>query len=255
MNGELAQISAIVMSARKALHEGAKLDFVLDKYVLSIKFIFVQRGKIIKKSVECDSVYSWYNTCQKYNLEDIKLIVPSTVENRYLLGFSNYSNGSIVCFWRNGLVTYFSPTWEFDKNSKGWNIVYKEFIWEDAPEGKPSFTDHSEEFSQVLLSIEKLAIDIEFKNFADIFHRAYIAINDCSFIEESHIPTYIPDEFKGIYYAITTADVFGAMGSWNDSPPYYAHEKGLTKEYDALSSELLKQLRINLMYIVNECWT
>ena len=50
------------------------------------------------------------------------------------------------------------------------------------------------------------------------------------------------------------SDVFGAMGSWNDSPPCYAHEMGLDKEYNSLSDRLLQQIRYHLMYVTNECW-
>ncbi|RRD28534.1 hypothetical protein EII27_01710 [Fusobacterium canifelinum] len=42
------------------------------------------------------------------------------------------------------------------------------------------------------------------------------------------------------------------MGSWNDSPPCYAYDKGLEDEYKNLSSELLKQIRLALLYSVNE---
>ena len=45
---------------------------------------------------------------------------------------------------------------------------------------------------------------------------------------------------------------FGAMGSWNNSPPFYAAEKGLESEYQNLSSELLTQIRLALLYSVNE---
>ncbi len=254
MNGEMAQMSKIVMSARKALFNNDEIDFVLDKYVLSVKFLFTSRGKIIRKCEECNSVRGWFNICKKRNIDDIKFIVPTAVEDRYELGFANSSQGSIVCFWKKGEVTYFSPVWEFDRENHGWNIVYEEHIWKEAPEGKPSFVNRSEEFKTVLLDIEKLAANIEFKNFADIFHRAYEALCEYSFIEDNNMPVHLPNEFRGIYYAVMTADVFGAMGSWNDSPPYYAEEKGLGKEYNELSNKLLAQLRYNLMYVVNECW-
>ena len=42
------------------------------------------------------------------------------------------------------------------------------------------------------------------------------------------------------------------MGSWNDSPPCYAAEKGLESEYQNLSSEFLTQIRLALLYSVNE---
>ena len=55
-----------------------------------------------------------------------------------------------------------------------------------------------------------------------------------------------------MFAAASKADVFGAMGSWNDSPPYAAHEKGLDAEYDQLSAELLKNIRLAILYAVNE---
>jgi len=253
MNGEIAHMSGIVMSARKALYDNDEIDFVPDKYVLSVKFVFAPR-RSMKKSVESDSVCKWFDICKEMNMDDIKFIVPMAVKDRNILGFSNSSQGSIVCFWGKSKVTYFTPAWEFDKENHGWNVVYEEHVWKEAPEGKPSFANRSEEFKKALLDIEKLATDIEFKNFADIFHKAYEALCDYSYIEDDNMPVHIPNEFRGIYYAIMHADVFGAMGSWNDSPPYYAEEKGLGKEYDELSNKLLAQLRYNLMYVVNECW-
>ena len=115
-----------------------------------------------------------------------------------------------------------------------------------------------EEFRQVLSDIEAFAKRIDCDNFARIFHRAYEALCDSAGEEgdesEDYIPDAVPDMFRGIYRAIMAADVFGAMGSWNDEPPYYAYEKGLENEYNSLSNKLLEQLRYNLMYIVNESW-
>ena len=42
------------------------------------------------------------------------------------------------------------------------------------------------------------------------------------------------------------------MGSWNDSPPYMAQNKGLEEEYDILSDELLKNIRLAILYSINE---
>jgi hypothetical protein len=51
--------------------------------------------------------------------------------------------------------------------------------------------------------------------------------------------------------AADAADVFGAMGSWNDMPRGPAHEKGLDEEYESLSDELLKQVRLATLYAIN----
>ena len=116
------------------------------------------------------------------------------------------------------------------------------------------FTDKTNEFKQTLLDIGEFAAKIEQQYFSDVFHNAYKVLCDSSSIDDNNIPNPLPKEFKAIYYAVDKADVFGAMGSWNDSPPYYAREKGLDKEYNELSNELLVQLRYHLMYVANECW-
>lgn len=253
MNGEMAQMNNIVICARIALHDKGKIDCLLDKYVTSIKFVFIPKGIFLKKAKTADSISDWFEICRKQGLEDIKYLVPTSVTDRYILGFSNTSQNSMVCFWKDGSVTYFMSRWEFDRDREGWDVTYEEHEWKDAPAGKPSFENRTEEFKQVLLAIEDLAKRIEFDSFAMVFHKAYESLCGNYDEENTFLPANLPEEFRGIYLAVMKADVFGAMGSWNDSPPYYAHEKGLDKEYNELSDQLLEQLRYNLMYIVNEC--
>ena len=62
----------------------------------------------------------------------------------------------------------------------------------------------------------------------------------------------IPKINARLFYSAKISNVFGGMSSWNDSPPYYAHEKGLESEYDSLTEELLTQIRLALLYSVNE---
>ncbi|MCQ4823035.1 hypothetical protein, partial [Eubacterium callanderi] len=62
----------------------------------------------------------------------------------------------------------------------------------------------------------------------------------------------LPNDHLRVFEAASRADVFGAMGSLNDSPPWAAHEKGLEQEYETLSAELLKQIRFGLLYAINE---
>ncbi|MCR5721847.1 MAG: hypothetical protein K6G72_05855 [Lachnospiraceae bacterium] len=64
------------------------------------------------------------------------------------------------------------------------------------------------------------------------------------------IPALEPEKLR-MFLAASKADVFGGMGSWNDSPPYMAHKKGLSREYDILSQELYVQTREAVMFAVN----
>lgn len=249
MNTELKQLSDIVIRARKALHDGQEPVYQPD--VLSVLFEFAPRS-VFQKPVAVASVQGWFHLCKERGLEDIKMIVPTQNQNRDLLGFANTSQGVIVCYWKKGKASAFYPSWIPDRKKDGWRVVYREHPYKNAD--KPTFPDRTEDFKCVLTEIRQLALDIDFPDFAQVFDSAYEELNDGCAVDDNQIPAELPDNLRGIYYAVSTADVFGAMGSWNDSPPCYAHFKGLDEEYDTLSSRLLTQIRANLMYIINECW-
>lgn len=52
------------------------------------------------------NVPDWYKQCREKGLRDIKFLIPVSVEDRKILGFSNTSQASIVCFYKDNLVTY-----------------------------------------------------------------------------------------------------------------------------------------------------
>lgn len=253
MNVEIQQASNIVISARKALFGKPEVDFALGENVSGVHFLFAPKCFLFKP-LEIHSVYEWFTVCLRRELKDIKFLVPAHTEQKHLLGFANTSQCAIVCFWKRGRVSCFCPVWRYNRKQEGWHVFYSEHPMDTDTFEMPEFSDHTEDFRQVLLEIGKLAEDIEFPYFAKIFRDAYGALCDCANVPEDYLPERLPESLRGIYYAVDKADVFGAMGSWNDSPPYYAQDKGLGKEYDELSGRLLVQLRHHLMYVANECW-
>ena len=129
------------------------------------------------------------------------------------------------------------------------NILNTEQEWKDAPLGKPHFEINTENFKEILIQIKDLACKIDCNNFAIVFQKALNILSgppDYTDTEYNLPLPEIPEESLHLFEAASTADVFGAMGPWNDSPPYMAHEKGLEKEYESLSDELLKQVRLQL---------
>jgi hypothetical protein len=177
--------------------------------------------------------------------------MPISVEDRGLLGFSNTTQNLLVCFYRNGKVTYFTAHWEFENTLNNWNITYTEHSWDNSPQGKPEFEDNTEKFVEILSEIEIFAREIECIGFADIFHNAkVILIDGTKNSTESGIS--LPFRNYNLFMAASLADVLGAMGSWNDSPSYKAHEKGIDSKYNELSTELLKQLRLAVLYAINQ---
>ena len=253
MNGEIEQMSSIVCCARKALYNNKDIEFTPGKFVQSIRFVF-SSPFVFWGANEANSVQKWYKICQKRGLCDIKFIIPTSTNHRHLLGFANTSQGVIVCFWKNGKVSCFAPIWDFDNQRNGWKITYREQRRIGLSQSEITYTNKAEEFKSILLEIGTFAKKIGFPYFSDVFHKAYEGLCDFTKIKDHRVPEHSPKEFKGIYFAVETADVFGAMGSWNDSPPCYAEQMGLEKEYNDLSDRLFNQLRYHLMYVTNQCW-
>ena len=182
------------------------------------------------------------------------MMAPLNVENRNLLGFANASRASIVCYF-DGSVTYFVPNWEFNTSIKKWNIHYTEHLWENAPKERMPYINNTERFIDILEQLETFANTIEFEGFATTFKNAHSVLKG----ENPDLETLnrfkdfpIPRDNIKLLVAASISDVFGAMGSWNDSPPYYAQEKGLKDEYETLSNELLFNNRMAILYAINE---
>ena len=254
MNGQMYQICCIAAAAKKSLKAKSALSYTPLEYENKIEFQFLpERKLLITKTRKVESVTTWYDLCLKRGLQDIKMLAPVNVKDRAILGFSNTTQSSLVCFYREK-VTYFSAQWEFDSLQKVWNILYTEQEWKGAPSGKPHFENNTESLKTVLINIKELSNKIDCSNFAMVFQKALDILSGSDYADTvNNMPLpEIPEENLRLFKAASTADVFGAMGSWNDSPPYMAHEKGLDKEYDSLSDELLKQVRLATLYAINE---
>lgn len=252
MNGEILQSCRIVAAAKQALEDKKPIYYEPVKYENSIVFDFIPKKTLFKtKPYKAINLMEWYDKCISQGLLDIKLLAPITVKDRNLLGFSNASQISIACFYKEGKVTYFTAHWNFNDTLKHWDITYTEHAWENPPQGKPQFQDNSEMFAKILNKIEIFARDIGSYGFADRFNEAKTILLDGA-KDSTEIGISLPAKNINMFIAANKADVFGAMGSWNDSPPFMAHEKGLDSSYDELSAELLKQLRLAILFAINE---
>lgn len=256
MNGQMYQIAAIVAASKKAIQSDDLIKYTPLLYENSTTFSCLpQKGVFKTKKYTAPNVSAWFEHIKEMGLQDIKLLCPYTVKDRQLLGFSNTTESSILCFFKNGKVTYFVADWQFDSERKQWNIQYSENDWPNPPSGKPCFENNIDSFRKVLLDIQSLAIKINCENFAHIFDFAINLLDGSNEYPDKkyglELPQ-IPDENLQLFEAASLADVFGAMGSWNDSPPYLAQENGLDKEYESLSNELLKNIRLAILYAINE---
>lgn len=250
------QICCITAAAKKALREKSAILYKPLKYENKIEFQFLPENKLLgTKKYKSENVSAWYDYCLKKGLYDLKFLTPVSVNDRGILGFSNTTQSSIVCFYRNGDFTYFSAQWEFDSNKKMWNVLYTENECKDSSLGKLNFEDNTDSFKAILFEIKEFAYKINRDEFAAIFQKAIdILIGHSNYANTANYMMFpeIPKENLRLFDAASTADVFGAMGSWNDTPRYIAHQINMDKEYEFLSNELLKQVRLATLYAINE---
>lgn len=251
MKGELYQLCRLTAAAKAAL-SGEPFEFTKSAYENKIEFEFRPSIKECGvKNTTAENPDRWYEYLTKKGLRDIKMILPE-VEDRNLLGFANAYNGIMLCYFKNGEITSFAPIWAFDNNLKAWNIRYTEQL-QLIPYVKPCCDDNTDALREVLIEIADLAERIGCGGFARTFDTALkILDGEEEFDTEKLSAPKIPKRNLPLFYAAAKADLFGAMGSWNDSPPYMAHEKGLDKEYDELSARLLKNIRLAVLFAVNE---
>lgn len=260
MNGETHELCRLITEVKMALKEKRELQYLPEpeKFRKIREFRFLPKKKIFKTTTE--TVFTpeaWYSKLVEQGIEDIKMLLPINVKDRHLLGFANTSRGSIITFLKNGEVHYWIADWKHDKELKKWHVTYTEYEWKDAPQVRTSFINNTEAFGDILDRISVFADKIGYQGFGDIFRDSAAILRG----EQEEVLTErqleiprpsLPETHKPIFAAAAKADVFGAMGSWNDSPDWSAHEMGLSDEYNSLSSELLTQIRLATLYAINE---
>ncbi|CEN53435.1 conserved hypothetical protein [Capnocytophaga canimorsus] len=105
---------------------------------------------------------------------------------------------------------------------------------------KNSMEKLENEFYNSLKEMEHLAISIDFEGFANIFRKG------CKILENQDISIK-----ERLIKAYNITNVFGGMGSWNDSPPCYAHAKGIIEKYYFLTDQFY-EIRKKVELILNE---
>ena len=249
MNGEIHDLCVLALSARKVLSEQTPFTMERSPYIAERRFVFCDGFGYAESPEE------WYRISQKRGMNTIHLYLPVSVKDRSLLGFINTSSGFLAIVQDGGTVLRMDPEWTYLKHKNAWRVVYRESEMNHSLEQLPVWTDHTEELKTVLTQIRELALAIREPFFANCFQ-------DAKDLLEGTVPAGkkssfhdLPAPYGNILNAVSRADVFGAMGSWNDSPPYEARSIGRKQDYDRLSDELLKQIRINLLYAVNSCYS
>ncbi|MBE6901685.1 MAG: RNA polymerase subunit sigma [Ruminococcaceae bacterium] len=249
MNGEVGFACRLTAAARLALKTG-EFDFHKAPYEGTLSFVMCARDKA---GVTVQSPALWFKKLREYGLTDIFMIMPCTIKNRKMLGFVNTSGCTIFARFSDGRTTRFSSMWTMDNSKRGWNVTVTEEIVNNAPADIPVFADNTEELKKVLSDIGDLSEKLGFAPFTECFRKGYEVLNggELPEIPLKELVPALPEKQLRLYLAADISDVFGAMGSWSDSPAAVAAEKGLSSDYDHLSDLLLAQNRYALLHAVN----
>ena len=249
MNGEVFDLCVIALSARRALSEHTPFTMQGSKYIAERRFIFCDGYGYT------DSAEEWYRISRKRGMSSIRLFLPVSVKDRNHLGFINTSSGFLAVVQENGTVLRMDPEWTWLKSRNAWRVIYRESPMNQPADQLPVFTDQTEQLKNVLTEIRDLALAIKEPFFANCFQDAYDLLDGKDSGNKKGLFSDLPPRCGNILNAVSRADVFGAMGSWNDCPPYESRAIGREEDYERLSAELLHQIRVNLMYAVNSCYS
>ena len=194
----------------------------------------------------------WIEQCLKLGLKDAGLSIPTFAKDRSLLGFSGANANGIVCCFED-FDSIFVPQWKYDSYKNGWRVKYVERLWCGMPRDALNARDNSAEFGNVLVQIRDFASKIGCENFAQTFDNALKTLRGEVPVGEYYAVSFaaLPQPSLRAFAAAGIADVFGAMGSWDDEPPSMAQEMGLGGEYDRLSDELLAQKNLAILFAIN----
>ena len=122
MNGQMYQICSIVAAARRALKNRSSICYIPADYENPSQFLCLTGSGGLPYTAH--DVSQWYEHLKEQHLTDIQLYCPTSVRDRSLLGFSNTTQASIVCFFKGNRMTYFIADWKFDSKERKWNVLY-----------------------------------------------------------------------------------------------------------------------------------
>lgn len=254
MNIDLLLAAMMVSYVRGNLSVKGSRPFNVPDSAKSIPLVFECAPHSFKskfRRTPITAVEHWLAYQRSCGLEEITLWRPLEGEDYRLVGLVGHSSLSMICRYRNGDAAAFVPRWVGygDGERPGLCFTENHLVFYDIPHD--TYHDNTQTFIAVLDEIGALAEDIGFPWFADRYREARDTLTG-SYPCAPNLSLPCMDETgKRLMNAALSADHFGCMGSWNDSPLIAAVEMGRKEDYDCLSAALFSELRMAVLYAVN----
>lgn len=261
MNGELLHMVKIVTNGNSFLKDEVFLGDDKDNYVGINFYMLSKQTRLMKllgrneNKIEkvANSEINWYEYLKAYGFNRVYFDLGRT--NNSDINLSAFANGLskwkiITCSPRQKVSWH--KNWKFNKDTKKWSIDYYGVpVVNFSPKPLKDEVEIIERLNNSMLEISNFAKKIGFDSWAKYFNEGRLKLHE-ELIKESRIlPISYNDTSFKLLHAISSAWGFGGMGSWNDSPPYYAHDKGLDDEYNRVTNNLYETYLKTLEWLSN----
>jgi len=248
MNGELLNLINLTIGLKQVLRGkdfAPNLDGFPEKFVAEAHFEFAKARLFGGKNF--DSLAKWIDELRRRNLKDVKLICQTEIKDLGFVGFSNAVHHVLLTSFPKDNSGWIS-VWSFDAARQKWSIKYSEQYHEHTRMLNVHCKDNSADFAEILQKINDFALKIGENYWAENhFQKALECL-----VEPRVSDDVLPQKNQQMLEAAKKSWVFGAMGSWTDSPPYASEQKGLRADYDNLSRRLYDEILHSVLFAVNE---
>lgn len=253
MNGELLHMAMLTAFGNQYICDSNSNCVIFkEQYMERVQFIKKEDNRnfrLLKRlfpnntnKILASSEKEWFRYLKENGCKSIKFIIcGKKIDDHNLIAFANGVQGWYINCIFNDYSEIWVRDWQLDSKScpTKWNIYYygaktKLYNPHDSTDGLDLL---KKQFDSILENIGEFAMLIGCQEWKKIFDKGRKTL-DCIPSNDSLLPDRYSVEAKQLIFAVRNSWVFGGMGSWNDSPPYYAHEMGKENEYKELTSLL-----------------
>jgi hypothetical protein len=246
MNGQLYNLLKTVNHLNLVVTSKQFIQFNYEQYIDSLSFEVCEEKDFLNRLLNKSNELKVVNLEKfiKYLLsnECLNVVTNLSINNddRNKSAYANGVSGQVmICNYANHYEVWRN---NFNHNGEGWDVCYT-FIGTNKGKFEPIKRDIKIELDKLIrcyMMLSEFATEIEEDHWANFFNKGKLKMEQIN--EDDDVETYIDQMMSP----------FGGMGSWNDSPPYSAHEKGLDDEFKRNSDELYRQMHIVLESVCNK---
>ena len=248
ISGEVRRGLLLVTKLRKAiLNKESSIELPLDPSRAPDSFVYDDK----KLSID-----EWFNRLLSLGLKDAKLFIPKVEEGFELIGVDKFRKIGVIIFLKDK-SELLEIKCDLSNDKWQYNFVFRGEV--SLPDIR--FENKVEEYKQVLIDIGNFAVELGCPGWKNDFMEAHDVLDGKIDIESGKHASlneefsYLSEELRRMIIASGIADVFGGMGSWNDSAAYLAGETPeLMSEYNRLSHLLFYHVNHHFMFVANESY-